>query len=95
MPVGMACPASMCWIIGPATPRRVDTFTPDVYAVMDDLAYARAVEDGVTLPSCGLQVIGLAGLASESATMPHSVTPGTLLFVSEPAARDGGVAKRG
>ena len=76
--------------------RRVDTFTPDVYAVMDDLAYARAVEDGVT-PSI-LRVAGhpgLAGLASESATMPHSVTPGTLLFVSEPAARDGGVAKRG
>lgn len=70
------------------------TVIPDCYAVMDDLAYAGAIADNV--PESRLHITGhpdLAKLDAERDTFPGPKDQGLdILFVSEPALSDNGVA---
>ncbi|MFK7993561.1 MAG: hypothetical protein AB8B87_05455 [Granulosicoccus sp.] len=75
---------------------RIQALIPDAYAVMDNLALAEAKAAGV--PSRILHITGhpdLAKLAEEKMRLRKPQETQSLLFVSEPAARDGGVSKRG
>lgn len=73
------------------TPREV---VPNVYAVMDELAYAGAIADGV--PKDRLRIIGhpdLAKLHTECKLLPRPNGQGLdILFVSEPVVLDSGAA---
>lgn len=64
---------------------------PDCYAVMDPLAQAEAIQDGV--PPGILHITGhpnLAALSQEGAALGVQRDRKTVLFVSEPAAADNG-----
>lgn len=67
---------------------------PDIYAVMDQLAYDEAVADGV--PKGMLAITGHPNLAYISAEIdqfgPPSQTRTDILFISEPAREDSGTA---
>ncbi len=75
---------------------RIAHITPESYAVMDTLAADEARHDGV--PSEILAITGhpnLASLQVEMSRYAMSAQQPSILFVSEPAAQDGGVKKRG
>lgn len=60
--------------------------SPDVYAVMDDLAYQSALGEGVD-PAC-LVITGTPALAHVKAHVPNPV--GGIIFASEPVSLDQG-----
>ncbi|MFK8082832.1 MAG: hypothetical protein AB8B97_21340 [Granulosicoccus sp.] len=75
---------------------RIERLIPDAYTVMDQLALDEALAAGV--PAEILHITGhpdLAKLSDEKNRFSGPTTAKTILFVSEPAAQDGGVVKRG
>jgi len=75
---------------------RIQLVIPDAYTVMDSQALAEAKAAGISVHI--LHITGqpdLGKLAAEQSRWPGPGNTQSLLFVSEPAALDGGIGKRG
>lgn len=72
----------------------LNTLIPDRYAVMDELAFAEAVDDGVNADIlCTTGHPNLAALATQAQQLANTLDPNITLFVSEPVLADNGTQR--
>lgn len=76
--------------------KRIETYIPSYYTVMDDVAFSQASLDGV--PEVILRITGHPGLGElgfEQRSSSYKANEKKILFVSEPVSTDQGIENRG